>query len=145
MTNLLLCLIDWLQLMAIPLHGINGVRQTEIHTSDPSSFEVEIAIKKVKRYISPGINQVPAEFIQAEGCVLRSTNLLILFRIRNNCQSSGRYLLLYLYIRRVIKWTVVIIKEYHCYQLHTFFQHFSINVNSICRWNYWGSSVWISK
>jgi hypothetical protein len=50
---------------------------------------------------------------------LRSTNLSIVFDIRKNCQSIGRNLLLYLFIRRMIKRTVVIIEEYHCYQLHT--------------------------
>jgi hypothetical protein len=50
---------------------------------------------------------------------LRSTNLLILFGIRKNCHSSGRNLFLCLFIKRVIKLNVAIIKEYHCYQLHT--------------------------
>jgi hypothetical protein len=36
------------------IHGVNDVRQTEIHTAEsllpePSSFEVEIAIEKLKR------------------------------------------------------------------------------------------------
>jgi hypothetical protein len=51
--------------------------------------------------------------------VLRSTNLLTVFGIRKNCQNSGRNLLLYLFVRKVIKRTAVIIEEYHCYQLHT--------------------------
>jgi hypothetical protein len=47
-------------------------RQIEIHTAkplvpDPSSFEVEIAIAKLKRYKSPGSDQ-----IQAGGEILRS-------------------------------------------------------------------------
>jgi hypothetical protein len=33
----------------------------------PSPFEVEIAIEKLKRYKSPGSDQIPAELIQAEG------------------------------------------------------------------------------
>jgi Na+/H+-dicarboxylate symporter len=32
--------------------------------------------------------------------------------------QSGRKLLLYLFIKSVIKLTVVIIQGYHCYQLH---------------------------
>jgi hypothetical protein len=106
--------------------GVNDVRQTETHTAEPlvpvpSSSEVEIAIEKLKMYKSPGTDQIPAELIQAGGIhyVLRSTNLLILIGIRKNFQNSGRNLLLYLFIRRVIKRTVVIIEEYHCYQLHT--------------------------
>jgi len=50
---------------------------------------------------------------------LRSTNFVILFGIRRNCHSSGSDLLFYLFIKRVIKLTVVIIREYHSYQLHT--------------------------
>jgi hypothetical protein len=39
---------------------------------EPSYFEVEIAIEKVKRYISPSIDQIPAELIQAGGDLSRS-------------------------------------------------------------------------
>jgi hypothetical protein len=35
--------------------------------SEPSAFEVEMAIEKLKRYKSPGINHIPAELIKAEG------------------------------------------------------------------------------
>jgi hypothetical protein len=48
-------------------------------------------------------------------------HFLILFEIRKNCHTSGRNLLFYLFIKRVIKVTVVIIEGYHCYQLHTKF------------------------
>jgi hypothetical protein len=87
----------------------------------PNSEEVEIAIENFKKYKSPGTDQIPAELIQAGGIhyVLRSTNLLTVFGMRKNCQSSGMNLLLYLFMGRVIKWTVVIIEEYHCYQLNT--------------------------
>jgi hypothetical protein len=44
--------------------------------------------------------------------VLRSINLLILFGIRKNCHNRERNILLYLYIKMVIKLTVVIIKGY---------------------------------
>jgi hypothetical protein len=41
--------------------AVNGVRQTEMHTAEPlvpepSSFEVKIAIEKLNRYKSPGID-----------------------------------------------------------------------------------------
>jgi hypothetical protein len=59
------------------VRGVNDVRQTEIHTAEqlipePSSSEVEIAIEKLKRYKSPGIDQIPAELIQAGGNTLCS-------------------------------------------------------------------------
>jgi len=52
--------------------GFNDVRQTEIHTVEPlmpeqNAFEVELAIEKLKRYKSPGIDQIPSELIKAGG------------------------------------------------------------------------------
>jgi len=40
------------------VNGVNDVRQTEIHTAEllvpePSAFEVEMAIEKLKRHKSP--------------------------------------------------------------------------------------------
>jgi hypothetical protein len=59
------------------VHGAGGVRQTEIHTAEPfvpepSASEVENATGKLKRYKSPGIDQIPAELIQAGGETLHS-------------------------------------------------------------------------
>jgi hypothetical protein len=52
------------------VYRVSDVRQMEIHTAeplvpDPSPFEVEIAVAKLKRYKSPGSDQIPAELIQA--------------------------------------------------------------------------------
>jgi hypothetical protein len=57
--------------------GAGGVRQTEMHTAEPfmpepSASEVEVAIGELKRYKSPGVDQIPAEHIQAGGETLRS-------------------------------------------------------------------------
>jgi hypothetical protein len=110
------------------VHGDNDVRQAEINTAEPlvpepSAFEVEMAIEKLKRYKSPGIDQIPAELIKA-GVVkyaLRSVNLLIIFGIKRNYLSSGRSQSLFLFIRMVIKQIVVTIMAYHSCQLHTKF------------------------
>jgi len=45
-------------------------RQTELHTveplvPEPSAFEVELAIEKLKIHKSPVIDQIPAELIKA--------------------------------------------------------------------------------
>jgi hypothetical protein len=60
-----------------------GIRQTEIQTAEPfvpepSISEVEVAIGNLKRYKSPGVDQILAELIQAGGkhYILRSTDLL---------------------------------------------------------------------
>jgi hypothetical protein len=50
--------------------GTNDVRQTEIHTAEPlvpepSAFEFELAIGKLKSHKSPVIDQTPAELIKA--------------------------------------------------------------------------------
>jgi hypothetical protein len=59
------------------VYGAGGVRQTDIHTAEPfvpepSASEVEVAIGKLKSYKSPGVDQIPAELIQARGENLRS-------------------------------------------------------------------------
>jgi hypothetical protein len=59
------------------LHGVNDVRQTEIHTAEPlvpepSDSEVEMAYEMLKRHKSPGIDQIPAELIKAGGRTIRS-------------------------------------------------------------------------
>jgi hypothetical protein len=57
--------------------GVGGVRQTEMRTAEPflpepSASEVEVAIGKLERYISPGVDQIPAELIQVRGEALHS-------------------------------------------------------------------------
>ena len=108
--------------------GVNDVRQTEIHTAEPlvpepSAFETELAIDKLKSHKSPGTNQIPAELMKAGGRTIghEFINLLFLFGIRRNCLSSGRSQSLYLSIRRTIKQIVVIIGACHCCQLRTKF------------------------
>ena len=54
------------------VHEVKDVRQAEIHTveplvPEPSAFEVELAIEKLKNHKSPGIDKIPAELIKA-GC-----------------------------------------------------------------------------
>ena len=78
------------------VHEVNDVRQTEVHTAEPpvpepSAFEIEMDIEKLKWHRSPGIDQIPAGVGQF---VLRSINLLTLFGIRRNSKRSGRSRLL---------------------------------------------------
>jgi len=51
------------------IHRVNDVRQTEIHTAEPlvpepTVFEVELAIEKLKIQTAPGIEQIQAEFFK---------------------------------------------------------------------------------
>jgi hypothetical protein len=59
------------------LHGVNDVRQTEIHTTEPlmpelSAFEVEMAIEKPGRHKSPGIDEIPTELIKTSCRTIRT-------------------------------------------------------------------------
>jgi hypothetical protein len=59
------------------VHRVSDVRQAEKHTAqplvpDPSPSGFEIAIAKLKRYKSPGSEQIPAELLQTGGEILRS-------------------------------------------------------------------------
>jgi len=54
------------------VHGVNDVRQTEMHTAkplvpEPSASEFKLAIEKLKNHKSPGTDQIPAELIKAGG------------------------------------------------------------------------------
>jgi len=54
------------------VHGVKDVGQAEIHTAEPlvpepSAFEFQLAIGKLKRHRSPGIDEIPAELNKAGG------------------------------------------------------------------------------
>jgi hypothetical protein len=58
-------------------YGVNDDGQTEIHTAEPlvaepSAFEVEIAIEKLKRHKPPSIDQIETELIKAGVKKIRS-------------------------------------------------------------------------
>ena len=48
------------------VHGVNDVKQTEIHTAEPepSASDFELTIEKLKCHKSPCIDQIPAELIK---------------------------------------------------------------------------------
>ena len=57
------------------VYGVNYVKQTEIHTAEPlvpepSAFEFEFDIEKLKSHKPPGIDQIPV--IKAGGRTFRS-------------------------------------------------------------------------
>jgi hypothetical protein len=95
--------------------GAGGVRQTEMHTaepfvSQPSASEVEVAVGKLKRYKSPGVDQIPAELIQAGGETLRSEIHKLITLIWNKAELPHQWkesTVVPLH-KRVIELTVVI-------------------------------------
>ena len=122
------------------------IRTTEPLVPKPSAFEFEMAFEKLKRHKSPGTDHLPVGCIKqwVEQIGLRSTNL---FRsgIRKNCLRIGRSRSLYLFIRKVIKQIVVITGHITFVNYaQNCIQHPAVKLNSICTWNYWGSSVWIT-
>jgi hypothetical protein len=59
------------------VHNVSDVKQIVVHTAEPSvpgpsRLEEEIAVAKLKKYKSPGSDQIPAELIQAGGEILLS-------------------------------------------------------------------------
>ena len=70
------------------VHGVHDVRQTETHTAEPlvpepSAFEVDLAIEKLKSHESPGIDQIPAELIKEGGRTIRYQIHKLIFYIWN--------------------------------------------------------------
>jgi len=101
---------------------------------EPSVFEVEMAIGKVKSHKSPGIDQIPAECIKIDGRTIRSEihKQFIRSGIWRNCLRIGRSRSLYRFIRRAIKHTIVIIEAYlFSNYVQNFIQHPAVQVNSI--------------
>jgi hypothetical protein len=59
------------------VHNVSDVRQVEVHLAEPlvpgpSRLEVEIAIAKLKKYKSPGSDEIQAKLIQAGGEIFLS-------------------------------------------------------------------------
>jgi hypothetical protein len=107
------------------VHNISDVRQIEVHTAKPlvlgsSRLEVEIPIANLDKFISPGSDKIPAELIQIRSKILRSAR---------NCMILGKSLLLYLFSKPVTKLAVIIIVEYHYYQLPINFYRISSSVH----------------
>jgi hypothetical protein len=70
------------------VHGADDVRQAEVHTAEPlvlepSAFEVDVAIEKLKRHKSPGTDQIPAELIKAGGRTVRGVIHKLIISIWN--------------------------------------------------------------
>jgi hypothetical protein len=62
---------------SLHLQNASDVRQTEVHTAEPlvpgpSRLEVEISIAKLKKYNTPGSDEILAELIQSGGEILLS-------------------------------------------------------------------------
>jgi len=59
------------------VHGVNDVKQTEIHTAEPlvpelSNFEFGMTIEKLVRHKSRGTEHIPAKLIKVGGRTIGS-------------------------------------------------------------------------
>jgi hypothetical protein len=114
--------------LLLNVHNVSDVRQIEVHVAEPlvpgpSRLEVEIAIAKLKKYKSPGSDQIPAELIQAGGEILLSAihELINSVWIKEELPDQWKESIIEIFTKRVTKLTVIIIVGYNCYQLHTKF------------------------
>ena len=78
------------------VHGVSDVRQAEIHTVEPlvpklSVLEVALAIEKLKSHKSPGIVQIPAEFIKASGGTIHWAIYKLIIAIWNKEELPGEW------------------------------------------------------
>jgi hypothetical protein len=103
----------------------------------------------IKRHKSAGTDQIPVELIKAGGRNICSAIHKRINFIWNKEELPEEWkesiIVLYLSSGRAIKVTVGTIGTYHfANYVQNFIQHPALRFNSMCRGNYWGSSVWIS-
>jgi hypothetical protein len=90
------------------------------------SLEVEIAVAKLKKYKSPGSDQIPAELIQGGGKILLYAIHKLINSVWNKEELSDQWKeSIIVPIHKKGCKTVIIIEGYHCYQLHTTFYRIS--------------------
>jgi hypothetical protein len=109
------------------VHGVKDVSQTEIQTAEPlvpepSDPEVEMAIEKLQRHKSPGIDQIPAEPIKAGGRTIRSEIHKLINSIWNKEELPEQWketIIVPIYKKGDKKQIAVIIEACHFCQPHT--------------------------
>ena len=128
------------------VHGVNDVRQTDIHTAkplvpEPSAFEFELVNEKLKSHKSPGIDQIPPELIKAGGKTIHCEIHKLIISIWNKEELPEEWkesIIVHIYK----KGDQTDRSNYRGISLvQNVIQHCAVLVNSIRRGNYWGSSM----
>jgi hypothetical protein len=114
---------------------------------EPSDSEVEMAIEKLKSHKSPGIDKIPAELIKTGGRTIRSEIHKLINSIWNKEELPEQWkesIIVPIY-KKIDKTDCSNYRGISLFVNHIQnpIQHPSVKVNSICRGNYWGLSVWI--
>jgi len=111
------------------VHGINDVRQTEIHTAEPlvpepSSSEFELAIEKLKSHKSTGTDQIPEALIKAGSKKIRCEihKLIISIWKKEELPEEWKESIVVPIYKKGDKQIVVILGAYHfCQQCTKFY------------------------
>jgi hypothetical protein len=102
--------MEELLLSAVERTWAGGVRQTEMHTAEPfvpqpSASQVELTTERLKRFITPDVDQILAELLQAGVETLHSEICKLIKLIQNKeelrCQWKSQ--LFYLFTKWVVK------------------------------------------
>jgi hypothetical protein len=99
------------------VYDVSKIRQIEMHTAVrigpvPSHLEVEIALANLRRYKSPGSDQIMAELVQARGETLVSVLAKLINSICNKEELIYQWKVSI--SRRVEILTEIIFMGYHC-------------------------------
>ena len=98
-----------------------------------------MAVEKIGRQKSPGIDQIPAKLIKAGGRTIRSEIHKLIISIWNKDKLPQKWkesIIVPVYKKGDKKQIVIIIGPYH--YVRNLIQHPALKVNSTCRENYWG-------
>ena len=106
------------------VHGANDTRQAEINTAEPlvpepSAFEVELAIERLKSHKSPGNDQISAELIKAGSRTIRCAIHKFIISVWNKEELPEEWK--ESIIRKGIKQILLTIGAYRFCQLRTKF------------------------
>jgi sorting nexin-29 len=129
----------------LSVHGVDDVRQTEIHKAEPlvpepSTSEFELAIGKLKSHRLLGIDQIPAELIKAGCRTIRFEIHKLIISVWNKEElPEGWKESIIVHIYKEGDKTDCSIYRHITFAscLQTFIQHPAVTVNSKCRGNYW--------
>jgi len=110
------------------VHEDNDIRQAKIHTveplvPEPSAFEVELSIRKLKNHKSPAIDQIPAELIKGGGRTICSAihKLIISIWNKEELPEEWKESIIVPIYKKGDKNIVITIGAYHYCHLHTKF------------------------